>query len=133
MLNQIAGNVNLLPMIQQYPTSDAGLLNKSSYSTQALGVPQLTITRSRLVEQKLMLSSSFRRDQIHCRILIWSHFVVRLKSDLDVQQTHPRYDFGHTLKLLPKSDPSIHFKQISRGEFTEEKLMLSSSFRCDKI
>ncbi len=37
-----------------------------------------------------MLSSSFRCDQIYKYELLWfwSHFVVLLKSDLDVQQTH---------------------------------------------
>ncbi len=39
---------------------------------------------------KLELSSSFGCDRIHnCqRYELWSHFLVQLKSDLDVQQTH---------------------------------------------
>ncbi len=42
--------------------------------------------RGQFVEQKLMLSSSFK---FHLsKIVFWSHFVVVLKSDLDVQQTH---------------------------------------------
>jgi hypothetical protein len=42
-------------------------------------------------------------------IWFWPHFVALLKSGLDVQQTH----------LL--------------GQFVEQTLMLSSSYRCDQI
>jgi hypothetical protein len=43
----------------------------------------------RFVEQKLMLSSSFRCYQIHnCHRYDFGHtFFVKLKSDLDIQQT----------------------------------------------
>ncbi len=41
------------------------------------------------------------------KIWFWSHFAVLLKSDLDVQQTHNR--------------------------FVEQKVMLSSNFRCYQI
>jgi hypothetical protein len=72
------------------PTSEAGLLNKG-----------------------LMLSSNFRCDQIlksqKWEIWLWSHFVMLLKSDLDVQQTH------------------------LWGWFVKQKLASSSSFRCDQI
>jgi hypothetical protein len=46
----------------------------------------------RSVELKLMLSSSFRCDQIHnCNTYdVGSHLVMLLKSDLNIQQTHPR-------------------------------------------
>jgi hypothetical protein len=37
---------------------------------------------------RLILSSSFRCDQIHQSHMIWVALVVLLKSDLDVQQTH---------------------------------------------
>ncbi len=48
-----------------------------------------SVARGRFVEQKLKLSSSFRCDQIQkVTDMIWLHFVVPLKSDLDVQQTH---------------------------------------------
>ncbi len=52
---------------------------------------QQTHIRGRYVEQKLMLSSNFRCDQIHnCHWYDFGHTVVLLKSDLDVQQTHLR-------------------------------------------
>ncbi len=60
--------------------------------------------RGRFVDQKLVLSYNFRCDQIHDV----THFVVLLRSDLDVQQTH------------------------LRGWFVEKRLILSSYFRCDK-
>jgi hypothetical protein len=44
----------------------------------------------RFVEQKFMLSSSFRCDKIHkCQIYDLGHTVMLLKSGLGVQQTHP--------------------------------------------
>jgi len=55
--------------MDQLKDPEAGLLNKSS-----------------------RLNCSFRRDQIysnHCYVF-WSHFVVLLKSDINVQQTHLR-------------------------------------------
>ncbi len=42
---------------------------------------------SLFVERKLMLSSSFRCDKIHAMSV--SHFIVLLKSDLDVQPPPP--------------------------------------------
>jgi hypothetical protein len=45
-------------------------------------------SRGWFVLQKLMFSSNFRCYPIqNCDKLFWSHFVVLLKSDLDVQQT----------------------------------------------
>jgi hypothetical protein len=54
----------------------------------------------RFVEQKLILSSSFRRDQIYkCQRNDFG--VVLLKSDLGVKQTHFRYVYGaHLIDLL---------------------------------
>ncbi len=51
------------------PTSEAGLLNKSLCLAQALGVTKF----------------------INMRDMIWSYFVVLLKSHLDIQQTHLRW------------------------------------------
>jgi hypothetical protein len=48
------------------PDSEAVLLNKSSFLVLALGVTKF----------------------ISAVVIIWSPFVVLLKSDLDVQQTH---------------------------------------------
>jgi hypothetical protein len=45
--------------------------------------------RGRFDEQKLVLSCSFRCDPFHNNLpRFLSHFVVLLKSDLDVQQTY---------------------------------------------
>ncbi len=62
----------------------AALLNKCSCLVAASGV-----TKGRFVEQRLMLSTYFRCDQI-CEYerYDFGHFVVLLKSDLHVQQTH---------------------------------------------
>jgi hypothetical protein len=60
-----------------------------------------------IVEEKLILSSSFRCDQIYTQFR--SQFVVLLKSDLSVLQTH------------------------LWGQFIEQKLMLIPSFRCYQI
>jgi hypothetical protein len=64
---------------------EAGLLNKCSFLALDLGETNLQIRKK----------------------LFWSHFVVLLKSDLDVQQTRVR--------------------------FVEKGLMLSSNFRCKQI
>jgi hypothetical protein len=40
------------------------------------------------VDQKLILSSSFRCGQTHKCLMFLSHFIVLLKSGLDFQQTH---------------------------------------------
>ncbi len=50
----------------------------------------LQLTTDRFVEQKLKLSSSFGYHQIHnWQMYDFGHtFVVLLKSDIDVQQTH---------------------------------------------
>ncbi len=50
------------------PTSEAGLLNKSSCLAPALGVTKIIIVTD----------------------IFWSHFVVLLKSYLDAQRTHLR-------------------------------------------
>ncbi len=54
--------------------------------------------RGRFVEQKLMLSSSPRCDQIYKNDRYdLGHTVVLLKTDLDVQQTHLRLLQGKVL------------------------------------
>jgi hypothetical protein len=103
------------------PTSEDSLLNKRSCLAHALGVTKfiiildmilvtlLVVLKSDLdvqqahlcgwfVEQKFMLSSSFRRYHTHnCHILLWSHFSLLLKLDLDVQQ--PRGGFVEHLSM----------------------------------
>jgi hypothetical protein len=74
------------------------------------------LRRNRFVEQKLMLSSSFRSDRIrkiHC--YDFGHtFVVLPKSDLNVEQTHPRVKGtplnGRPAKavFLVMCDPSVN-------------------------
>ncbi len=78
-------------------------------------------------------------------ILYLSHFVVPLKSDLDIQQTH----FTSCICSLPilstkqfriqrpfKVELSLSFCSMNwslASQFVGQKLMLSSSFRCDQI
>ncbi len=89
-------------------------------------------------------------------IWFWSHFIVLLKSNLGVKQTHlwdwfveqkfmlsssfrcdqiykcPRYDFGHNFAVLLKSNLGVNQTHLW-DRFVEQKFMLSSSFRCDQI
>jgi hypothetical protein len=68
------------------------------------------------VEQRLVLSSSFRCDQINnCKRHHFGHTVVLLKFDLDIQQTH--------FSFLNKRFDWVRLAQLE----------LSSSFRCNQI
>ncbi len=65
------------------------LYNYSTNICPSLKFTNRHVARGQLVKQKFMLSSNFRCDQIFkMRYVFWSHFVVLLKSDLDVQKTH---------------------------------------------
>jgi hypothetical protein len=57
------------------------------------------LTRGLFIEHKLMHSYSCRCHQIYiCQIWVWSHFLVLLKSDMDVQQAYLRHSLP--LKLI---------------------------------
>ncbi len=105
-------------------------------SLQKIHNLQLKELRGRLVEWKLMLISNFRCDQMS-EISFSSHFVVLLKSDLDVQQTHLKWghnkDWEHPCDITTlQKIHNLHLKE-SRGRFVEQKLMLISNFRCDQM
>ncbi len=68
---------------------------------------KIPLFRGRFVEQMLMLSYSFRRDQTHnCQNII---FVVILMSDLDVQQTRPRF---FTARVWLKVELKIDLREL---------------------
>ncbi len=74
------------------------------------------MTKGQFVEQKLMPSSSFRRDKIH---QCWSHFVLILKSDLVVFIDTKKGMCDLELYFLPipipyryECQPSVNFNKI---------------------
>ncbi len=75
----------LLFFWQKMFVKNVGLYYRHKVSRQLLHV------WGRFGGQKLILSCSFRHDQL--LVWIWSHFVVLLKSDFDVKQTHLRGQF----------------------------------------
>ncbi len=103
----------LLVRFKQYNKTwpNTAIIIKNLVAFKAAAKLKLSFRKLRPVDQKLMISSSFRCDQTkHChKICVWSQFVVLHKSDFDVQQT------------------------LLWGWLVEQKLMLSSSFRCDQI
>ncbi len=75
-----------------YPSSLEPSLNASTQLLPSTLCSSHWDIRGRFVEQMLMLSCCFRWPNSLQKLLwIWLHFVVLLKSDLDVQQTHLRY------------------------------------------
>jgi hypothetical protein len=73
-----------------------------------------------------MLSSSFRCDQIYkYELHDFGHFVVLLKSDLDVQWTHLRLVFtGQTSGLYYKCFTIVIYNCNERGQYYKTTIMI---------